>query len=186
MRKLSLCALSFLISLFAFTQESSIKNRVNLKLGHSTTPKFLDYRITDIRPRNLRLEANYGWNSFIEAGTYIGYNYFRNVSFGSNTITVKTHAVFVGVNANFHPLPLLIKEHKLRFDIYLSGKLGLISMLASDNFVYTGTKPSYAIFGGASYYLTKRWGFYAEYGLSKVILLPEMEKALWYGVTIKF
>jgi hypothetical protein len=83
-------------------------------------------------------------------------------------------------------MPFIFKSGRIRFDAYLSGKLGLASFSLSNSFRYQTLFPNYWVNVGAAYYLTSKWGFYIEYGIGKSVKLSGIEKALWYGISIKF
>ncbi len=176
-------------------QKSNIYHRVGLKLGHSTTPKFLKWD-NNLEIGNVRFEGNYGINNFIEVGGYLGCYKFWNIDnpianpdFPGTTNEFhryQSDALFYGVNANFHVMPFLVKRDKVRIDLYLSGKLGAISMIAPAGSVYSGTALDYGLYAGLAYYITKSWGLYVEYGLNRKVQMSEIEPCLRYGVTVKF
>jgi len=175
-------------------QKSNIYHRVGLKLGHSNTPKFLKWD-KNYEVGNIRLEGNYGLNSFIEVGGYLGYYKFWNMKnplanpdFPGATnefYRYQSDALFYGINSNIHLMPFLVKNNKVRIDLYLSGKLGAISMIAPANSTYSGTAFDYGGYAGMAYYITKSWGLYVEYGLNKKVKMSEMEQCLRYGIAVK-
>lgn len=180
----------------AKAQESSIYHRVNLKLGHSNTPKFA-YYWDEFTVGNIRLEGNYGLTNFVEVGGYFGYDKFLNFRMpvanqdnpetgGQFFYTYQSDALFYGINANFHIMPFFVKDKRVRLDIYLSAKIGAISMLAPTRSAYYGTAFDYGGYAGLAYYLGKNWGLFAEYGFNKKVKMSEMEPCLRYGVTVKF
>jgi hypothetical protein len=176
-------------------QESNIYHRVNLKLGHSETPSFLNWE-KNYDMGNVRVEGNYGITSFVEGGVYLGYDKFWNsekpsIDFDNPdpqflATRYQSDALFYGLNANFQIMPLFIKDRRVRIDLFFSGKIGAISMLALEGSLYKGTAFDYGAYAGIAYFITKSWGLHIEYGFNKKVKLPEMEPCLRYGLSIKF
>lgn len=175
-----------------FSQNTSLNERLSLKLGHSNTPKFWDFS-DDIAFGNVRFEANYVLFNFIEPGLYLGYSNFKNIEgpLSPSTPTTfsspyKSNALFYGLNTNFHILPFVIREGRVRIDLYVGAKLGMISMIAPVNSLYKGTVFDYGLLGGVNYFIAKNWGVYVEYGVSKKVNFSDSEPNLRYGFVVKF
>ena len=188
MSRISLLVL-FLLTFTAagYSQNTYLNERLTLKFGHSNTPKFWNYN-NDIVLGNLRLETNYVLCNFIEPGLYVGYSNFKNTEFPLTSTLItpyKSDALFYGLNTNFHILPFIFRSGKIRFDIYAGAKLGMITMIAPANSLYKGTQFDYALLGGANYLITKNWGIYVEYGVSKKVNFSDTEPCLRYGIVVK-
>jgi hypothetical protein len=120
-----------------------------------------------------RLKYNRNINDFISVGGYGGFGWYNEFKFekGDNfyhyTATAWKYAAQYGLNSKLHLLPLLLKKNYLRFDCYLSGDIGLMSMFTtpSDNiFPKRGTYFDYSFMGGVSVFLSKRIGVFTEVG----------------------
>ncbi|MFA5648938.1 MAG: hypothetical protein WC951_11595 [Bacteroidales bacterium] len=174
-----------------YSQNTYLNERMSLKLGHSNTPRFWDFS-DDITVGNIRLETNYVFFNVIESGLYVGYSNFKNIegplspsrptTFSS---PYKSDALFYGLNTNFHILPFVIREGRVRIDLYVGAKLGMISMIAPANSLYNGTVFDYGLLGGVNYFIAKNWGIYVEYGVSKRVYYSDTEPCLRYGIIVK-
>ncbi len=124
--------LLLIFSVYVFSalgQQSPIKNRYNFKISSSWyhTGMRIGSNTKKTRTEKFRAEVNYGFFNIIEAGAYIGF--FPSTIYkqgnGSNLIPErKTLIPNYGVQANFHILPLLIKNTNFPLDFYLSAKFG--------------------------------------------------------------
>ena len=172
--------LVFLLTLaisYSQAQDNTLYKRTNIKLGHSTTPQYMN-PLKDLALGNFRLEANRGISRFVELGGYLGYSRFGNVQYqeefdpADNTTWdadyIYSDAYSYGITANFHIFPLLKTSAEPRFDIYLSVKLGGLSIVAPERSVYKGNGLDYGLYGGLSYYITRSWGVFAEIGRAHV------------------
>jgi len=178
----------------AFTQNFYIKDRINIKVGVSIYPPLLHNE----KPVNIRIEMNYGFSRFLEAGAYLGYSKFYAYPFNGGNGYAPTP--FYGVNSNLHILPLFVKQEDFRFDFYLTGKLG-------GNYYFTpdkkwrparGHRTEYGIGLGLSFYLFKNLGLFTEYSLGRFsyfkqsfLLGPDyyatgVQKNLRFGLTFKY
>lgn len=176
-------------------QENYLCKRNNLKFGHSITPKYLqsDYNLS---LGNFRLEATHGISSLLELGGYIGYSRFVNFLHTEGDLApnyqvspgtfINSNAYSYGITANFHLLPLIANKNEPRFDIYVSAKLGGLSMVAPKGSVYKGHAIDYGLYGGLSFYITRHWGVFAEYGFNNRPNEHSLESCLRYGLTFKF
>ena len=88
--------------------------------------------------------------------------------------------LYYGVNCNYQLIPLLVKEDDIRFDLYITGKLGGVygSYFQKKSFA------EYRIGGGFSFYLLKHIGLFTEYSYGKFNLLNS--KIFRFGLTMKF
>ncbi len=192
MERIILVILIVLASIkLGYAQNPYLNERLSLKLGHSQTPKFTDWS-NDIKMGNIRLETNYMFLNFIESGLYLGYSNFRNIEQPSSTSQTSTffssyqsNALFYGLNTNIHLLPFFVGNKKIRVDLYIGAKMGLISIIATENSMFHGNNFDYGLLGGANYFITKKWGVYVEYGISKRLNLKETEPCLRYGIVVK-
>ena len=134
---------------FGFSQDSPIKNRWTIKaygskykLGENAASRLKKDPYTTDYFHNL--ELNYGISKNIEFGIYSGIfqKYYSD-------------GLLVGIQTNYHILPLFINAKDFRFDIYLCGKLGVYT-----NSIY----PLDVGLGiGGAFYLFKHLGVFYEY-----------------------
>ena len=117
-----------------------------------------------------QLSYNRMINDFISAGGYLGYGSVDQIieeiwdniyGYSSSRYSVqeKKSTMEYGINGKLHFLPLILKNNTSRFDLYLSGDIGLISIFTTvDESIYPkrGTYFDYSILGGASVFLFKR------------------------------
>lgn len=94
----------------------------------------------------------------------------------------------LGVVGNWHFLPLIIDKENLRFESYLSGKLGLAKYFQANGNNQTIWSRYY--FGiGTAYYLTRQVGVYFEYGYDMPFIQPlklGYYKEMSIGVSVRF
>ena len=175
--------ISGVLYISSFGQESYIKGRWNIKAGYSIYKTQFLFSSKSVNNNNYRLELNYGLRNKIETGVYAGYSRIMIYepwtsgppgSFVGSTVK----AFFYGVNCNYHLLPLIIKEDDFRFDLYLTGKLGGISIERH------GSQPEYSVGGGAAFYLFRHIGPFVEYSYGK-FYYNDHEK-IRYGLSLKF
>ena len=191
-RTLLIALFWFQFSIFycASAQNYSLAGRWNMKLGYSSFPKQRAYHSY---MAFLRLEANYGFSKFIEGGAYIGTGGFDNNPY--NSFNIKLMPVY-GLNANFHVLPFIMHKDDFRFDLYVTTKIGGNYCNTKD--VSFRTKKNLLEYGigiGTAFYISKKFGFFAEYSYGnfdytelKYIFyqytIPPTK--LRYGLTMKF
>lgn len=168
---------------------SNIKDRWNIKAAYSVSigqrSKYDPYK-----DKNYKIELSYGFLNNLEAGVYGGYSRIMmweqiapNGYWGYNV-----GAFLYGVNCNFHLLPFVIKNEDLRFDIYLTGKLGGLKIKSSENF------EEHCLGAGATVYIWKHLGLFGEYCYGKFYNnlsdphyyhLPSNNKVN-FGMSVKF
>jgi len=179
--------LSFIITnvlIFStFGQESYIKARWNIKAGYSIYKTQFFSSSNTVNNNNYRLEINYGFRNKTETGVYAGYSrimIYEPWTSGppGSYVGSTVKAFFYGVNCNYHLLPLIIKEDDFRFDLYLTGKLGGISIERH------GSQPEYSIGGGLAFYLFKHIGPFIEYSYGKFYYNDH--KKIRYGLSLTF
>jgi len=117
-----------------------------------------------------QLNYNRMINDFISVGGYLGYGSVDQIieeiwdniyGYTSSRYSVqeKKSTMEYGVNGKLHILPLILKNNTSRFDLYLSGDIGLISIFTTvDESIYPkrGTYFDYSALGGASIFFLKR------------------------------
>lgn len=197
MKTIALVLLTFAVTL---TQAQEVKDylykRTNIKIGHTTTPEYTNI-IKDFTLGNFRFDVNHGISKFIELGGYFGYSRFGNVqhlvefdptddtTWGVNFIY--SDAYSYGTIVNFHILPFIVQNNEPRFDIYISAKLGGLSLIAPEKSVWKGHSLDFGAYAGLSVYITRHWGAFVEYGVNNTPLVyTRYEGCLRYGITIKF
>jgi hypothetical protein len=183
-------------------QDSNIKGRWNGKLGYYNYPKRDAKGGSSITP-TIRMEANYGFTKYIEAGAYIGLARPESLVFEYTDSTTSALGKFTfmpsyGANVNFHLLPLFIEKNDFRFDLYVAAKLGgHYCSVPEGNFPAHGHMTEYGIGLGFSFYLFKHLGIFAEYSYGQydyfdetanyfIRFNPVPPTALRYGLTMKF
>ena len=197
-RKLALLLLlGHLIITNAFSQDSYLKNRWNIKAGYSRQLKYTPYGgyyyFESNRISNLRFEINYGITDYLETGIYAGLS-LMEIPIVTRIDTGNVHSMsasydmfvtpFYGLTFNFHLLPFLIKQNDFRFDLYATGKYGGLFTTSKEEYDLHGFVTEYGIGGGLSFYPWKHLGFYTEYCFGKFFF--EDNKNFRYGLTIKF
>jgi len=197
-RELSLLLLiSNLITFNTYSQDSYLKNRWNIKVGHSRMAKYKPYQYYFLpgenKISNLRFETNYGITDFLEAGVYGGLSLMEipvitEDVVGNNISRYYSFDMFLtpfyGLTINFHLLPFIIKKEDFRFDIYATGKIGGLFTTSKVEYDLHGFESEYGIGGGISFYPWKHVGFYTEYTFGKYFF--QDNKNLRYGLSIKF
>ncbi|MBK7132330.1 MAG: TonB-dependent receptor [Bacteroidales bacterium] len=169
---------------------SYIKDRWNIKAGYSISSgrgaKYDPYR-----NKRYNLELNYGFFNNIEAGIYGGYSRIQMWEQISPTGWggYQKGAFIYGVNCNFQLLPYLIKKDDFRFDLYITGKLGGITIKSSKSY------EEHCLGAGATVYLFKHLGFFSEYYYGKFYTVPlnpfhffsqPVQNKVNFGLTVKF
>ncbi len=142
-------------------------------------------------------EAMYKINRLITTGLYFGYSkgtYISNEILSSDlngysfTVDYFGNSLFYGLKAELQLLPLLIKDSKLRLNVYCPVQLGLVSQqvttLATNS--KSWDKPAFEIGAGLgiSYNITKNIGVFGEYQLGHFY---NNRKSQWkVGVLVTF
>lgn len=185
-------------------QESFLKNRLKIKFDLETVKResYKDYSfqsIYNLPSLGIGTSAIYTLNKNIECGGYIAYStvghiYMQPISdinypyynyglykpdgtlFSGSTSnsTQPTNTLFYGFSASYQLLPLIIENQRLRFDVYVTGKVGAVSARwliydGFDDYVYIWNKPfiEYGIGLGGGYNFTKHIGFFSEYSVGR-------------------
>ncbi len=169
---------------------SNIKDRWNIKADYSvSTGKGAKY--DPYKDRRYYLELNYGILDYVEAGLYGGYTRIQMWEQLSPTGSVgyRTGAYIYGVNCNFQLLPLVIKKDDLRFDLYISGKLGGLTLNSKKSY------EEHSVGAGATLYLFRHLGFFGEYYHGKFYNKPlppssgfgkSYKNKINFGIAVKF
>ncbi|MBE3087042.1 MAG: carboxypeptidase-like regulatory domain-containing protein [Bacteroidetes bacterium] len=167
---------------------SNIKDRWNIKAGYSfslgPSAKYDPYKI-----KKYNLELNYGFLDNVEAGIYGGYStihLFERIS-PNGTRGYTKGGFFYGVNCNYHLLPYVMKKDDLRFDLYITGKLGGVTIESTRSY------EEHCLGGGATIYLFKHLGFFGEYTYGKFYNKPPkhiyerpVHNKVIFGLAVKF
>jgi hypothetical protein len=154
-----------LLQFKAYSQNSYIKSRTNLKLGMSNYKEL----IKNVSRPNFRVEMNHGFNRFLEIGAYLGYSKFLAYQPRSGGESGYAPTLFYGLTANFHLLPLIVKQRDFRFDVYLTGKFGgnYYFTPAKDWIPARGHRTEYGSGLGLSFYVFKNLGLFSEYTIGR-------------------
>lgn len=172
--------IAMITSAFSQVKDSYIKNRWNIKLGYGRystgTTVSSNGSNAVVKQGNSFLEVNYGLLNNFEVGIHTGYSAYKSYELlpSGGTELKKYHALFTGINTNFHILPFFIKSDDFRFDFYLNGKFG--GRFSKINTLY------YSAGAGLSFYPTNHFGLYCEYNYVNVF----RGSFLRYGIAVKF
>ena len=169
---------------------SGILHRWNIKAGYSFSLGQL-VKYDPYRTKKYNLELNYGILKNIEAGVYGGYSRIQMWQQLSSTgyMGYRTGAFYYGINCNFQLLPYLFKKDDLRFDLYISGKLGGVAIKTSHNY------EEHCLGAGATIYLWKHLGIFGEYYYGKFYNKPihpgrffsqPLNNKVNFGLAVKF
>lgn len=156
-------AITFILNLFADELNAQEKQSAAFwYVKASGWPEYVDNNRV-FHNGHIELQVSKRVHKFLEAGLstalYRGYDdYSRGfLNFGA-----------VG---NWHFLPLLIDKENLRFEAYLSGKLGLVKYFQTNN-NNQSVWARYYLGTGVAYYLTRHLGVYFEYGYDLPFIEP--------------
>jgi len=170
------------------TEKKEIQSKIELKPYFSNVTSKAVSQIDELEIReylyNKRpqygIETLYKINKFWSVGLNLGYsvrtlsnNSLQSIESGGYTLEVKSSgkSIFYGVKSELQLLPLLIKDKKLRLNVYVPMQLGFVSQQVttfSDN-SKSWDKPAFEIGAGLgfSYNFTKNIGIFGEYQLGK-------------------
>ena len=171
MKKIAVITILICSSLCLIANDTTTyKNNIDLSLS---SIKFEDGFVQPGPMMFLQLNYNRNINDLIGIGGYGGYGWYEEwiVEKGDNfihyTATDWKYSIHYGLNCKLHILPLILNTINQRFDVYLSGDIGLISMFTTpaDNISpEKGTYFDYSLMGGASIFLSKKLGLFVEAG----------------------
>lgn len=170
----------------AQTQGSYIKNRWNVKAGHSAYKANQPIR-NQPDHSNYSLELNYGILNEIELGICAGYSKLKTIELGPMSGSFRIYelkALQYGFNLNYQMLPSIIKADDFRFDLYLTGKLGGMHIYSPTGSEFTGSYFVYSAGGGSAFYLFKHIGAFLEYAYGKYY--KNENGSFSYGLSLKF
>lgn len=187
MRRISILVVLLLVILAnGFAQKAELnKFEVKAFFSNITSKGVTQNDVQEIREflfnkrPNFGIEALYAYSKLWEAGIYIAYS---NPTYFNASITDTGNgrlfepnssgkSLFYGVKSELQLLPLLVKDKKLRLNVYVPMQLGLVSQQVTtfaDN-SKTWDKPAFEIGAGlgASYNFTKNIGVFGEYQMGK-------------------
>ncbi len=186
-----------LITIFIFICINAFSNDTisyfnNISFSFSTM-HFQDgaVRLNDIM--SLELEYNHNFSEIISFGGFFGLGIFDewykedNSSSSSYTFTQYRYSTHYGLNGKVHILPIQVGFIPQRFDLYLTGNFGLVSLLSTQETNITperGTYVNASIMGGGSFYFLKKLGFFVEAGYGKSKYINGF--CANYGLTFRF
>lgn len=190
-KKYIIIALMVSICFFSSIITKAQSNNINLSFSNLTIEG--DYFWLENKLPNLQLDYNRNVLNYLSIGGYIGAGLYEEWLFEKDSTSMSleyinyTHSLHYGLNANFHILPFILEKKLSRFDLYVSGKMGIISLFSteSDNIVpKKGHYFDYSIMGGTSFYLSKKFGLFLEAGYKNF----EYHKGFntKYGLTLRF
>jgi hypothetical protein len=170
---------------------SGIKDRWNIKAGYSFLLTGNHISFDPFKHKRYNFELNHGFLKNIEGGIYGGYSSIKLLEISGTSGRWHTRdAFFYGLNCNFHLLPYLIKKDDLRLDLYITGKIGAITIERFKSF------EEHCLGGGATVYLWKHLGIFGEYNVGKFSKKPvnsgsnfyysPVNKKVTLGLAVKF
>jgi len=176
--KQAIVVILFCACINSFSQDTiSFSHKVSCAF---TNMQFQDgaVRLNDIM--SLELGYNRSISDVVSFGGYVGFGIFdewykeEDYSSLSFEFIQYRYSAHYGLNCKLHILPIQYGYVPTRFDLYISGNLGAISLLSiSEENISPerGTYFKYLIMGGGSYYFSKKVGLFVEagYGRSKYI-----------------
>lgn len=200
--------LLFLISIWIETlaQDSSIKNRLVFKASYSgfaLGSGYLTHQTGDLNDAGFLetkkigqylVEAGWGVARNIEIGVYMGSGKFPVYS-GNEFPAVETgsiYPIFYGFSADFHILPLLLKETTHGFDFYIGERVGGYYLSNSaGSYPEGGGHLDFGIYSGLAYYPARYMGVFGEFGIANGLTwrgnVQPAEYRTWFrvGLAIK-
>jgi len=141
----------------------------------------------------LQLDYNRNINNYISVGGFGGLGMYdewiveRDDNSVSYTFTKYRYCSLLGLNSKLHLLPIVFKTNIPRFDLYISGNVGLISLFtSSDNNITPkrGHYFDYSLMGGGSIFLFKKLGLFLEAGYREFKYHKGFNAK--YGLTYRF
>jgi hypothetical protein len=169
-----------------YSQDSYIKDRWNIKAGYAENDSFYPPQwSTKFIYADYRVEANYGFLEFLEAGVYLGFTWIGTIEqVWSKWDSKNVGTPLLGLNLNFHPLTFLIKKPDFRFDLYLLARYGGYYLVAPAEYLPArGFYFQYNHGAGLAFYLTKHIGVFGEYSYG---VLAKPAGSLRCGMSVKF
>ncbi len=169
-----------------------LEGRHNIKVSHRMYKTF-----TFKREHLWQMEYNKGVMSFLEVGGYIG---TQPGSYGVEVPAPPPQGFFIrpistidikyGIQANLHPLQLIIPEgHRFRFDLYLTFKTGgLFTVIPGNAIEQKQHHFDYDFGAGLAYHFFRHWGLFTEYNTTireakeDFSFIPKYR----YGISVKF
>lgn len=179
-----------LIGCSLIAQNTYRKDKWDFKLDYSQGPFTNMY---GKKSGNICLEADYRLSNLIETGVYLGMTkYIRREYTFSDTLNQphfnleSATTPLIGINLNFHPLPLLNHKEGLRFDLYLAGKLGGYYFSGNENNIPHGYELQLFMGGGMEFCILRNAGLFVEYGNERsTIGRSRWNDKLIVGITVK-
>jgi len=164
----------------------SIKSRWNIKASYAMYNTENTWIKEFLYRTNTRLELNYGFSPYLEAGVYGG-GQFHDKFWIDRTC----FAPAFGTQVNFHLLPLFVQNPNSRWELYLTAKYGGMVFTRHEKTYINSTdgKPftiprhseyehEYSVGFGGGVYFWKVFGLYAEVCLGRFYSPPHYEPYL--------
>jgi hypothetical protein len=172
--------------------DTSGKSRLEIMIGRTMSPSLNSNNygsfFKDVFPK-YSLDLDYKLTNFIKAGPYLGFQqYYLSVphegglDYSSYGIYRKS-SLLTGVQSKF-VYSQFINPIKHFVNLYISGSVGLQRYSPNKDYSPHGTQFRYGTSAGASFYFSKRFGAFIEYGVGKYENSKETE--LKYGVNVRF
>lgn len=165
-----ICSCSILYS----NDTISFKNKIELSFSNIQIED--DYYWLQDNMVTLQLGFNRNIADYIGIGCFGGIGMFeewigeKDSNSISLTFSEYRYSAHYGLNSKLHILPLLLETDIPRFDLYISGNLGLISLFSTpDNNITPerGHYLDYSLMSGGSVYLSRKLGLFIEAGYRK-------------------
>lgn len=186
-----------LIAIFVFVCINTFSNDTisyfnNISFSFSTM-QFQDGAVHLNKVMSLELEYNHYFSDVISFGGFLGFGIFdewykEDYSSSRNyTFTQYRYSTHYGLNGKVHILPIQFGSIPKRFDLYLTGNLGFISLFSTQETNISPERGTYlnsSIMGGGSFYFSKKLGFFFEAGYGKSKYINGF--CANYGLTMRF
>lgn len=158
---------------------SRIKERLTIKAGYATQVSS-GFWHNPYRDERYRLGVDYGVLDFVEGGVYGGYSGVRLVRRITPTSFqgYKADAYSYGLNCNVQLLPLIFKNGSSLFDLYITGKVGGVTIKSEKSF------EEHSLGAGTTMYLFRCAGVFGEFSYYKHGS-SSVKPALAFGLAVK-
>lgn len=188
--------LLFLLMLLPFNSFSNnlpiAKNKISFTFSNLRIEDY-SYLLQD-NLVNLQLEYAHKAFDFIFIGGYFTYGLYEEWLYekkgeyrSSITFLEVTNSLHYGITSELNIVPILTKSKINRLDIYITPKIGLISLNSTkdENIIpKKGSYFDYSLMAGCSLYLTKKIGLNAELGYKNFKYHKGFNAR--YGLTFRF
>lgn len=173
------------------------KNNINLSFSNTKLEGLWSekgfYWFEDEKLINLQMEYDHHIFDYLGLGGYVGLGLCDDWQYEIDSVSASFESVGMasslhyGLKSKLYLIPLIFRTNIPRFDLYITGRTGIISLFSkqgNDHIPKKGHYFDYSIMGGGSLYLSKKLGLFAEAGYKNF----EYRKGFnaRYGLTYRF